>query len=143
MDETPERKPQDPAVEAPATPTEQPPAPATETKPPGPPRINIDRFLETELRAAKILEAERVENADKLLRLKVDLGDEQRQLVAGIAQAYEAESLIGKTIVVVANLKPARIRGVESDGMLLAADVDGRPIIATFDGEIPPGTRVR
>lgn len=134
MDETPERKPQDPAAEPPAAPAE-PPAEA--------PRISIDRFFETELRAARILEVERVENTDKLLKLKVDLGDEQRQLVAGIAQAYEAEALIGKTIVVVANLKPARIRGVESNGMLLAADLGGRPIIATFDEEIPPGTRVR
>ena len=84
-----------------------------------------------------------MENADKLLKLRVSLGDEERQLVAGLAQHYEPDALIGKTIVVVANLKPARIRGVESQGMLLAADIDGRPVVATFDEEVPPGTRVR
>lgn len=108
-----------------------------------PSRISIERFFETELRVARVLEAERIENADRLLRLRIDLGSEQRQLVAGVAQAYEPEALIGRRVIVVANLKPARIRGVESDGMLLAADLDGRPIIATFDEDVPPGTRVR
>ena len=92
---------------------------------------------------ARILSAERVPNADKLLQLQVDLGSEKRQLVAGIAQAYEPESLVGKLIIVVANLEPARIRGVESQGMLLAADLDGRPILATFDEDVAPGTPVR
>jgi methionine--tRNA ligase beta chain len=105
--------------------------------------LTIERFLETELRVARVLAAERIAGADKLLRLQIDLGTEQRQLVAGIALAYEPEALVGKTIVVVANLKPARIRGVESQGMLLAADAGGRPIVATFDEPVPPGTRVR
>lgn len=107
------------------------------------PRIKIERFLDVDLRVAQILAAEPVENADRLLKLQVDLGTEKRQVVAGIAQAYAPEELIGKRVIIVANLKPARIRGVDSNGMLLAADLDGRPIVATFDAEVPPGTRVR
>jgi methionine--tRNA ligase beta chain len=107
------------------------------------PTINIQQFFETELRVARIVAAERVPNADKLLKLRVDLGDEERQLVAGIALAYEPDALVGKRIVVVANLQPARIRGVESQGMLLAADLGGKPILATFDEEVPAGTPVR
>lgn len=106
-------------------------------------KISIDRFFETELRVARVLEAERVENADKLLKLRVDLGSETRQIVAGIALAYEPEALVGKRIIVVANLEPARIRGVESQGMLLAADLDGKPTLATFEGDVAPGTPVR
>ena len=107
-------------------------------------QINIHKFFETQLRVARILSAERVPNADRLLQMKVDLGnDEERQIVAGIALSYEPETLVGKRIIVVANLEPARIRGVESQGMLLAADLDGRPILATFEEEIPPGTPVR
>ena len=73
----------------------------------------------------------------------MDLGEETRELVGGIATVYEPDSLVGKRIIVVCNLQPARIRGVESRGMLLAADLDGRPIVATFEEDIPPGTRVR
>ena len=115
------------------------PAPAS----PGPGLITIDQFLATELRVARVQEAERVPNADKLLRLVVDLGTETRQIVAGIATAYAPEALVGKSIIVVANLKPARLRGIESQGMLLAADVGGKPMIATFEVPVPPGTRVR
>jgi methionyl-tRNA synthetase len=106
-------------------------------------RITIDRFFETDLRVARVLSAERIPNADRLLKLEIDLGTERRQLVAGIALSYAPESLVGKRIVVVANLEPARIRGVESQGMLLAADAGGRPVVVTFDEEVPPGTRVR
>jgi len=95
------------------------------------------------LRVARVLEADRVEGADKLLKLRVAIGEETRQIVAGIAKAYAPEDLVGKTIVVVVNLKPARLRGVESQGMLLAADLGGRPIVATFEEAVPPGTRVR
>jgi methionyl-tRNA synthetase len=90
-----------------------------------------------------VLAAEKVPNTDKLLKLEVDIGSEKRQLVAGVALVYEPEALVGKSIVVVANLQPARIRGVESKGMLLAADAGGRPIVATFEEDVPPGTRVR
>ena len=105
--------------------------------------ININEFFRLELRVAKVLTAEGVPNTDKLLKLEVDIGSERRQVVAGIAQVYEPEALVGKNIIVVANLQPARIRGVESRGMLLAADVGGRPIVATFEEDVPPGTRVR
>ena len=105
--------------------------------------LNINEFFKLELRVAKVLAAEAVPNTDKLLKLEVDIGTEKRQLVAGVAQVYEPEALIGKNIIVVANLQPARIRGVESRGMLLAADAGGRPIVATFEEDVPPGTRVR
>jgi len=131
---------QDDGPQSPAPPA---PAAAAPAPTPEPKKIQLDKFLQLELRVAQILEVERVPNADKLLKLQVDLGQEKRQIVAGIAEAYDPESLIGKRIVVVANLKPARIRGVESQGMLLAADLDGRPIVATFDEDVPPGTRVR
>jgi methionyl-tRNA synthetase len=126
----PERPPDAPRPPDPAAPAERP-------------RISIDRFFETELVVGRVLTAERVAGADKLLRLEVDLGAERRQLVAGIAKSYEPEALVGKRIVVVANLEPARIRGVESQGMLLAADAGGRPIVATFEEDVAPGTRVR
>jgi len=118
-------------------PTPERPASAAERS------LSLDEFLQVELRVARVLAAERVLGADKLLKLRVDLGSEERQLVAGVALAYAPEALVGKSIVVVANLKPARIRGVESQGMLLAADVGGRPIVASFDEAVPPGTRVR
>ena len=107
------------------------------------PKIGIDKFFETELRVGQIVEAEAIANADRLLRLIVDLGQEKRQIVAGIAKSYEAEQLIGRRVIVVANLKPVRLRGVESQGMLLAADLDGRAILAGFDEPVPPGTQVR
>jgi len=124
------------------------PAPAgNEPKPAEPaieaPKIDIATFMEVDLRVALVTAAERIEGADKLLKLQVDLGTERRQIVAGIALAYAPEELVGRRIVVVANLKPARLRGVESQGMLLAADLDGKPIVAGFDREVPPGTRVR
>jgi methionyl-tRNA synthetase len=120
------------------------PEPQTETKKDEPKKLSFDKFLRTELRVARVVEAVRVEGTDKLLQLRLDVGKlGPRQIVAGIAEAYAPEQLVGKTIVIVANLKPARIRGVESEGMLLAADLDGRPIVATFDEDVAPGTRVR
>ena len=85
----------------------------------------------------------RIEGADRILDLRIDIGTEERRIVAGIAKAYAPEALIGKRVVIVANLKPAKLRGIESQGMLLAADLDGRPIVVTFDEEVAPGTRVR
>lgn len=122
----------------------QDPTPQTETPPPADEGlVSIDRFMEVELRVGLVAEAERHPNADRLLVLQVDLGDRRRQIVAGIAATYEPEALVGRRIVVVANLKPARLRGLESQGMLLAADLDGRAILAGFDEPVPPGTRVR
>jgi methionyl-tRNA synthetase len=118
--------------------------PVTETKPSEEKDLlGIDEFKRVELRVGLVTAAERIQGADKLLKLQVDLGTETRQIVAGIAAAYPPEQLVGKRIVVVANLKPATLRGVESQGMLLAADFDGKPIIATFAEDVKPGTRVR
>ena len=99
--------------------------------------ITYDDVMNVKLRTAKILEAENVEGADKLLKLQIEVGDEKRQLIAGIAQHYSAEEVVGKIIVVVANLKPAKIRGVESQGMLLCASVGNELKLITVDGELP------
>ena len=105
--------------------------------------ITIDQFFETELRVATITAAEAIPNSHKLLRLTADLGeDEPRQLVAGIAKDYEPESLVGRQIVVVANLQPAQLMGVESQGMLLAASDGGRPVLLRPDTPVANGTRV-
>jgi len=104
--------------------------------------ITFNEFKKVDLRAAEILKAEKVAGADKLLKLEVDIGTEKRQLVAGIAQEYSPEELIGKKLIIVANLKPAVIRGIESQGMILAGVVDGKPIIPFFSENIPPGAQV-
>lgn len=116
------------------------PAPAPEA---GPVQITIDDFGKLDLRVARVLAAERIPKADKLLKLQVDLGGEQRQVVAGIAEAYAPEELVGRQVVLVANLKPARLRGVESQGMVLAASLDGKAILCGFDKDVPPGTKVK
>lgn len=104
--------------------------------------IDIKDFFKTDLRVAKVLVAEKVEGADKLLKLQIELGEEKRQLVAGIAEFYSPEALIGKSVVVVANLKPAKIRGVESQGMLLAAKVGKTLRVVSPDGEIESNAKV-
>jgi len=104
--------------------------------------ISIQDFAKLKLRVATVEAAERVEKSEKLLRLQVNLGEESRQVVAGIAQHYSPESLVGKKIVVVANLKPAKIFGVESRGMLLVAKKEGRLVVLTPDGDIPPGAEI-
>jgi len=107
-------------------------------------RISIDDFMKVELRVAKVLSAERVPKSKKLLKLQVDVGTEHRTVVAGLADTYEPEALIGRSVVVVANLQPATLMGVESNGMILAASPDGaKPIAVSFDEPPPPGTRVR
>jgi methionyl-tRNA synthetase len=127
-------------VAAPATQAaEQAPATAEAAQ-----HITIDDFAKVELRVAQILVAERVPKADKLLRLEVDLGYEKRQILAGIAQFYEPEKLIGRKIVIVANLAPRKMRGLESNGMLLAASLpDGAPVLAGFLEEAPLGARLK
>jgi methionyl-tRNA synthetase len=107
-------------------------------------KISIDDFMKVDLRVAKVLTAEKVPNSRKLVKLSIDLGTEHRTLVAGIAEAYEPEQLVGRTIVMVFNLKPAKLMGIESNGMVLAASPDGgKPTLVGFDGDVPPGTRVR
>lgn len=109
------------------------------------PVITIDDFVKIDLRVAQVLVAERVPKADKLLRLEVDLGYEKRQILAGIAQYYEPEKLIGRKIVIVANLAPRKMRGLESNGMLLAASLppDGSPVLAGFLEDVPLGARLK
>jgi methionyl-tRNA synthetase len=107
-------------------------------------RISIDDFMKVELRVAKVLAAERVPKSKKLLKLQVDTGVDQRTIVAGIAEAYEPESLVGRSVAIVFNLKPATLMGIESNGMVLAASPEGgKPELVTFDAPPPPGSRVR
>ncbi len=117
--------------------------PTEETERPN--HIGIDDFARVELRVAKILVAERIPKADKLLRLEVDLGYEKRQILSGIALWYTPEELIGRRIVVITNLAPRKMRGLESHGMLLAAsETEGsKPVLATFDEEIALGSRLK
>jgi methionyl-tRNA synthetase len=109
------------------------------------PIITIDDFAKVDLRAGTVVEAERIKGADKLLRLVVDLGFEKRQVLAGIAKAYDPEKLIGRKVVVVANLQPRKMRGLESNGMIVAASLgDGDPpILAGFNEETPNGARLK
>ena len=104
--------------------------------------LDISDFGKVDLRVAKVIEAERVEGANKLLKLQIDLGSERRQIIAGVAEYYSPEKITGMNIVVVANLKPAKIRGIESNGMLLAAKVDGALTLITPSGDIPAGAKV-
>jgi len=105
--------------------------------------INFDDFQRIDLRVAKVIAAEKIEDSEKLLKLEIDLGKEKRQLVAGIGQFYSPEELMRREIVVVANLEWKKIKGVESQGMLLAADDRGNPVLLKPDKEVPPGTKIR
>jgi methionyl-tRNA synthetase len=107
-------------------------------------RITIEDFLKVDLRVAKVLAAEKVPNSRKLMKISIDVGTEQRTLVAGIAEAYEPEQLVGKTVGIVFNLKPAKLMGIESNGMILAASPEGgKPVLIAFDGDIAPGSRIK
>jgi methionyl-tRNA synthetase len=110
-----------------------------------PATITIDDFAKVELRVAKVLVAEPVKGADRLLRLEVDLGYEVRQIVAGIAGAYEPEKLIGRKVVIVANLQPRKLRGLESNGMIVAASLGekGKPVLAGFLEDVEIGARLK
>jgi methionyl-tRNA synthetase len=126
-----------PPVAAPQTLSPAAPAPTT------PAQISIDEFMKIQLKTAKVISAERVPKSEKLLKLKVAVGTEQRQIVAGIGKKYEPEALIGKTIVIVANLKPAKLMGIESQGMVLAAgDSEVRGLITLLE-DVEPGTKVK
>jgi methionyl-tRNA synthetase len=106
--------------------------------------VDIETFARVKLTVGQVKVAERVPKSKKLIRMEVDLGEGAlRQIVAGIGAQYEPEKLVGRRIVVVANLKPAVLMGVESRGMLLAASVDGVPFLLSVDGEVPPGTGVK
>ncbi|MCH7978288.1 MAG: methionine--tRNA ligase [Acidobacteria bacterium] len=107
--------------------------------------IQLEDFLKLDLRAGEVRVAERVKGATKLLRLEVDIGTEVRQIVSGIAEAYSPEDLLGKKVVIIANLAPRKFRGIESNGMIVAASVgkDDRPVLATFTEDVPNGARLR
>jgi methionyl-tRNA synthetase len=107
-------------------------------------KITIDDFVKVELRVGVVKVAEKVKNADKLLRLEVDIGTEVRQIVAGIAEAYAPETLVGRKVVIVANLAPRKLRGLESNGMIVAASPEGgQPVLAGFLEEVPLGARLK
>ena len=124
---------------APSTPASAAPAAV-----PGVAKIGIEDFAKVEMRVGQVKSAEKVAGADKLLKVMVDVGDEVRQIVAGIATAYQPEELVGRKVVVVANLTPRKLRGVESNGMLLAASTaEGKPVLCTFAEEVPVGSRLK
>jgi len=107
-------------------------------------KITVDDFAKVDLRVGVVKVAERVPKADKLLRLEVDIGSEVRQVLAGIAEAYAPETLIGRKVVIVANLAPRKLRGLESNGMIVAASIEGgRPVLASFLEDVPPGARLK
>jgi len=136
-----------PATQAAHGPTEA--APPAKAAPAAAPvadgKISIDDFMKVELRVGQVKVAEKVKGADKLLRLEVDIGTEVRQLVAGIALAYKPEELIGRKVVIVANLQPRKLRGLESNGMIVAASVgeDGKPVLAGFLEDVPIGAKLK
>jgi methionyl-tRNA synthetase len=105
--------------------------------------ISFDEFKKMDLRVGEVVQAERVPDTDKLLKLEVDIGEEKRTMVAGVADVYSPENLTGKKLVVIVNLKPAVIRGIESQGMLLAAEVEGKAIIPFFESDVPVGAKVK
>ena len=105
--------------------------------------ITFDDFKKLDIRIGKILAAEKVQGTDKLLKLEIDFGIEKRELVAGIAEIYQPEQVIGKEIPVLMNLEPRTIRGIVSQGMILAADVEGKPVLMHPEKEVPPGSIIR
>jgi methionyl-tRNA synthetase len=107
-----------------------------------PPLVTIDEFKRLDLRVAKVLEARPHPNADKLVLLKIDVGDQQKQIIAGIRAWYTPESLVGRSIVVVNNLQPAMLRGEESNGMLLAATSGDQVIVLVPDRDCAPGAKI-
>jgi methionyl-tRNA synthetase len=132
-----------PSPTPPAVTTPAPAAPAPAATADG--RISIDDFAKVEMRVGQVKVAEKVKGADKLLRLEVDIGTEVRQVVAGIAEAYAPESLVGRKVVLVVNLQPRKLRGLESNGMIVAASVGDRglPVLAGFLEDVPVGARLK
>lgn len=104
--------------------------------------IDINEFAKLDLRIGKIETAERIEGSKKLIKLDVDVGTEKRQMVAGIAEDYDPENLIGALVPVLVNMKPAKLMGVESRGMILAVEVNGKPILLHPDKDVPAGSRI-
>jgi methionyl-tRNA synthetase len=123
--------------------TAGPPLETTQAVAPGVAKISIDHFMEVDLRVAEVRAAERVPKSKKLLKLGVFTGEDERTIVAGIGTRYTPEELVGRKIVIVANLQPAKLMGIESNGMVLAASMDGEPSLLNVDAGVPAGTRVR
>lgn len=105
--------------------------------------VTFEDFKKLEIKIGTIVEAQPVENSEKLIKLQIDLGDEKRQILAGIAQFYKAEELIGKQVPVLVNLEPRKMAQEVSNGMMLAVDVDGKPILLEPEKQVPPGSIVR
>ncbi len=128
--------------------SEEVPAPRS-PEPPGPPepveepRISIEDFARVRMQVGQVLEAEKVPGSRKLVRMRVDIGSEIRQVVAGIAESYEPGDLLNRKVVVVTNLKPARLMGVDSNGMIVAASVEGKAVLATFAEDVPNGAPLK
>jgi methionyl-tRNA synthetase len=129
-----------PTPEAPATP---PPAETTQAVSPVAEKITIDQFMAVDLRVAEVRAAERVPKSKKLIKMSVFTGDEERTIVAGIGTKYAPEELVGRKVVIVANLQPAKLMGIESNGMVLAASIDGDPSLLSVDVAVPAGTKVK
>ena len=140
-----EKKMEENKTEQPAPATEQagPPVETTQAAPPDLAKISIDKFMEVDLRVAEIRAAERVPKSKKLIKMSVFTGDEERTIVAGIGTKYQPEELVGRKVVIVANLQPAKLMGVESNGMVLAASIDGEPSLLSVDAAVPAGTKVK
>ena len=120
-----------------------PPIETTQAAPPDLAKVSIDQFMEIDLRVADIRAAEKVEKSKKLLKLTVFDGTSERTVVAGIATRYSPEELVGRKVVIVANLQPAKLMGVESNGMVLAASIGGEPSLLSVDASVPAGTKVK
>ena len=105
--------------------------------------VTFDDFMKLDIRIGTVTAADKVPGADKLIRLELDMGGETRQVVAGMAPAYAPEEFIGKQVPILVNLEPRKLKGIESQGMILAADVDGKPVMLIPDKEVPPGSVVR
>jgi methionine--tRNA ligase beta chain len=105
--------------------------------------ITFEDFKKLDIRIGRVISSEKIAGADKLLKLEVDFGAEKRQIIAGIAEVYSPEQIVGKEIPVLTNLEPRKIRGIESQGMIIAVDVDGKPILLHPDKEVAPGSIVR
>ncbi len=140
-----ESEPQKPVVTPPAASATTPTGASGAAAQTAPEKIAIEDFAKVEMRVGQIKTAERIVGADKLLKLTVDIGSEVRQICAGIAQYYEPESLVGRKVVVVVNLAPRKLRGVESNGMIVAASVgpEGKPVLAAFTEEVEVGARLK
>ena len=131
------------AASAPEPAHSGPPIETTQAAPPTMAKISIDQFMEIDLRVAEVRAAERVPKSKKLMKMTVFTGDEERTIVAGIATKYTPEELVGRKIVIVANLQAAKLMGIESNGMILAASIDGEPSLLSVDAGVPAGTKVK